>query len=186
LLFLLNQYLTGHNPKPEDTFEALHSLTVDHDIQESSEEMAQCAEANAHSMGVPHVTRKIPWSDEGPFKRPEPGQPFESEARTARYAVTFRLMTEVKSSTIAFAHHADDQLETALIRISRGSTEYGAAGMRPVRRWGMGTAQAPFNYAGLHRWIVRPLLDFSKACVHLYSLVHRNERYSGQDSCYLR
>ena len=92
---------------------------------------------------------------------------FENTARDARYHSLFQLMTRENIPAIAFGHHADDQVETALMRLGRGSTKLGAGGMRPCRRWGMGlssdeNALGYAGYEGMNRWIVRPLLDVSK------------------------
>ena len=90
----------------------------------------------------------------------------------------FRCMNSVPAANggpvnvIALAHHADDQVETALMRFGMGTTELGAAGMRACRRWGMGTADARLGeqalgwagLGGMNKWIVRPLLDVAKAC----------------------
>lgn len=77
-------------------------------------------------------------------------------------------MDETGSYAIAFAHHADDQVETAVMRLAHGSSPLGAIGMRPVRRLGMGEREDnPLTWAGvkgMNRYIVRPLLPVSKVC----------------------
>lgn len=129
--------------------------------------MAHRAAANATSMGVPHHTLHIPWGSP-PFPcRPVPGTPFENIARQARYHVLFRGMTHSGASILAFGHHADDQVETSLMRLARGSTLVGAAGMRRRRKWGMGLGNSTDDLAwvghpGMSRFIIRPLLDFPK------------------------
>ena len=70
----------------------------------------------------------------------------QSEARRARYALLEQAADEADCSLIATAHHADDQLETLLMRLARGSGVDGMSGVRP--RNGR---------------IIRPLLEFSKS-----------------------
>ncbi|KAI6127730.1 hypothetical protein EV401DRAFT_2067558 [Pisolithus croceorrhizus] len=158
LLFLLSRL----NPPA-----SLVSLHVDHGLQRASADMAHRAAANATSMGVPHHTLHIPWGSP-PFPcRPVPGTPFENIARQARYHVLFRGMTHSGASILAFGHHADDQVETSLMRLARGSTLVGAAGMRRRRKWGMGLGNSTDDLAwvghpGMSRFIIRPLLDFPK------------------------
>ncbi|KAI6045581.1 hypothetical protein EDC04DRAFT_2865124 [Pisolithus marmoratus] len=146
---------------------SLVSLHVDHGLQPASADMANRATANAASMGIPHHTLQIPWG-RPPFPhRPVPGTPFENIARQARYHVLFHGMTHSSASILALGHHADDQVETSLMRLARGSTLVGAAGMRRHRRWGMGSGNSTDDLAwvghpGMSRFIIRPLLDFSK------------------------
>ncbi|KAI9070009.1 PP-loop, partial [Trametes sanguinea] len=74
-------------------------------------------------------------------------------------------MDKLQTDVIAFAHHADDQVETAIMRMSQGSGSRGLAAMRPVRRWGMGKKDNEyfaFGADGMRKWIVRPLLHVSK------------------------
>lgn len=70
----------------------------------------------------------------------------ETAARTARYRFFRRVQQERDARWLVTAHHADDQAETVLIRLLRGSGPSGLAGM-PRR--------------GPHG-LVRPLLDFTR------------------------
>ncbi|MGD2046826.1 MAG: tRNA lysidine(34) synthetase TilS [Gemmatimonadota bacterium] len=77
----------------------------------------------------------------------------EEEAREARYAFLERVRDQLGADLVLTAHHADDQAETVLFRLLRGT---GAKGLRgiPARR---------------SRWIARPLLDFWRAELEAYA-----------------
>jgi tRNA(Ile)-lysidine synthase len=70
-------------------------------------------------------------------------------ARRLRYEAFREAAGEWGASRLALAHHADDQAETILMRILRGTGPGGLAGMERIRRWN-----------GI--WIVRPLLSFTR------------------------
>jgi tRNA(Ile)-lysidine synthase len=74
----------------------------------------------------------------------EPAPTGEAAARTVRYAFLRRVAGEVGATSIATAHHADDQAETVLFRAVRGT---GPAGLAGIRDRGPGG-------------LVRPLLPF--------------------------
>ena len=57
----------------------------------------------------------------------------EDAARTARYEFLRRAAREVGASAIATGHTRDDQAETVLLHITRGSGLAGLGGMRPLR-----------------------------------------------------
>lgn len=81
----------------------------------------------------------------------------------------FQAMQHFSAKIIAFAHHADDQVETAVMRKTQGSSIRGLAAMRPVRRWGMGHRENDyyaFGSEGMRSWIVRPFLQVSKVGLH--------------------
>lgn len=167
LLFLLHRYLNRQERDAEAEMKEIISITVDHGLQKSSAEMAKHTEDIAHSMGMKHITREVPWDRQWSIKRPMPGQPFEATARLVRYHELFQAMVSSEIKILATGHHADDQVETALLRLARGSTEYGVSGMKHLRRWGMGTTLEPrsLGWAGLEgmdRWLIRPLLNFTK------------------------
>lgn len=61
---------------------------------------------------------------------------------------------------VLLAHHADDQTETVLMRLARGTSPRGLAGMRPVRQW-----------SGV--FFLRPFLTTSKCRLMSYAKEHR-------------
>jgi tRNA(Ile)-lysidine synthase len=82
------------------------------------------------------------------------GQSLESAARDLRYAYFDRLLPN-EFSIIATAHTLDDQAETVLMRLIRGSGTRGLAGIYPVLKRPNGI-------------VVRPLLDVNRSEVLAY------------------
>lgn len=76
----------------------------------------------------------------------------QSEARKARYAALGEWAEQRVLSAIATAHHADDQAETLLMRLNRGSGLAGLTGVREAR-FMPGSAVS----------LIRPLLTFRRA-----------------------
>lgn len=113
---------------------------VRHDIRPSSQTDAEASHvANlAQEWGVPFACAHI-------VVRDKPHN-LEANARAARYQQLGRLADEHDCPYIATGHHADDQLETLLMSLMRGSGISGMAGMRPV---------SPIR----GRQLLRPMLD---------------------------
>lgn len=121
---------------------ALHALTVDHGLRpESAIEAAEVSRVLL-GWGVSHTVLR--WDGEKPYAR------IQELARAARY----RLMGEfcrAKSIRYLFlAHHADDQVETFLYRLAKGSGIDGLTGMSPCQN---------FEKEGIT--LLRPLLRVS-------------------------
>lgn len=70
------------------------------------------------------------------------GQGLEAAARAARYAAFARLLGE--DEWLLQAHHADDQVETLLLRLLRGAGLAGFAAMPATRALGRGRLLRPF------------------------------------------
>lgn len=92
-------------------------------------------------LGVPHATLRATVSEGN----------VQSNARTARYAALADWMERDGLGALATAHHADDQAETLLMRLNRGSGVAGLAGVR-VRGSVPGTRLA----------LLRPLLGWRR------------------------
>ena len=78
------------------------------------------------------------------------GRSLELQARLTRYEFFENIMAEHDIPLLLTAHHADDQLETLLLRFLRGSGTRGMGGIHPVRPLGQGL-------------VARPLLSCTKA-----------------------
>jgi len=103
---------------------------------------AHCA-AHADALGIEFLGRQVG------IERAA-GQSLEAIAREARYAAFAALLQS--GEVLLTAHHADDQLETVLLRMLRGT---GVRGLTAVRR------DTVFGAGRL----LRPMLDFTRASV---------------------
>lgn len=83
------------------------------------------------------------------------GEGFEAHARRLRYQFFLRVAREQGIRTIATGHTADDQAETVLMRLLRGTTPHGLGGIPALRREGAVS-------------IVRPLLGCTRGDVLAY------------------
>ena len=162
LLFLLNEYIKKLSPNKAHR---LLSLTIDHDLQPTSAQMAEHAAKFAESLRVEHVTTKIPWGEGIYPPKPTSTDQLELLARDSRYALFFAAMRDARVSTLALAHHADDQAETMLMRLGKGTTTLGMIGMLPRSRWGMGSESEGLNWRGhlgMKMYRIRPFLGVGK------------------------
>jgi tRNA(Ile)-lysidine synthase len=121
-------------------------LTVDHGLQPSGakqaervRKVAKAAELSAHVLV---------------WKGAKPAADIEAEARAARYALMGRWCAEHQFPTLYVAHTLEDQAETFLLRLARGSGLDGLAAMQPI---------SPLPVPEFsHITLMRPLLDISK------------------------
>jgi len=118
---------------------AVGLVTVDHGLQEGSAARAADLAAWASSTGFdPVIVETVSVAG-------LPGGP-EAAARTARYAALSAAAVRVGAVAVLLGHTRDDQAETVLLALARGSGPRGLAGM-PARK-------------GI---FVRPLLDVARA-----------------------
>ena len=137
------------------------AVHLDHRLRpESADEAAQVAEWCA-GWGIPFIGRAAA------FDRP-PDANIEQVAREARYACFAEAAAESGARVLALAHHADDQAETLLLHLLRGSGLAGLAGMPVVRREGdlLDPICAARGVARPAVW--RPLLTVGRATILTY------------------
>ncbi|WP_298379970.1 tRNA lysidine(34) synthetase TilS [uncultured Bradyrhizobium sp.] len=120
----------------------LVAVTVDHGLRPEAAREARDVKRLARSLDLPHHTLR--WS--GP--KPSTGVP--AAAREARYGLLAQAARKHGATHILTAHTRDDQAETLLMRMLRGSGVAGLSAMaRETERDGV--------------MLTRPLLDISKA-----------------------
>ena len=130
------------------------AVHVNHGLQVAAELFESHCAALCARLGVALLVQKV-------NAQPAPGQSPEDAARIARYkafeAVALAGQAQAAIKTIALAHHADDQVETLLLALSRGAGLPGLAAM-----------PAQWQRAGL-QW-ARPLLAVAGADVRAWLL----------------
>jgi len=84
----------------------------------------------------------------------ESGKGPEASARDARYSALHAELGQ--DDWLLSAHHREDQAETLLLNLIRGSGPAGVAGIGSLRRFGPG-------------WLVRPMLDVARADIQQYA-----------------
>ncbi|WP_028473978.1 tRNA lysidine(34) synthetase TilS [Nocardioides alkalitolerans] len=114
-------------------------VTVDHGLQDGSDEHAARVVEQMAALGVDEtVAARV--------RVEADGHGVEAAAREARYAVLGQVATHFSAERVLLGHTLDDQAETVLLGLARGSGGRSIAGMR--------RAFDPF---------ARPLLDVSRA-----------------------
>ncbi|EFO31519.1 tRNA(ile)-lysidine synthase [Roseibium sp. TrichSKD4] len=138
LLFLVVEW-----KKRQSWSGALDVVTVDHGLRAESAKEARFVSDICRSLQVRHTI--LEWRPEGALSN------LQGRAREARYALIAEHMEESSSEALVLGHHLDDQAETFLDRLTRGSGVYGLSAMASVEHQGPNGLQ-----------IVRPLLSLSK------------------------
>ena len=101
------------------------AATVDHGLRERSAEEAALAGELCRSHGVAHAVLRRSLPD-----RSGSTANLSARARDLRYALLAHHAEETGARWIVTAHHADDQLETVIMRLNRGSGVRGLAAIR--------------------------------------------------------
>ena len=122
---------------------ALAVLTVDHGLRPEAAEEADAVVALAARLG--HAAEKLVWRHAGP----PPVSGIQAEARAARYRLLSEAARRHRLDAVLLAHTRDDQAETLLMHLARGSGVAGLAAM-PAER----------TFDGVR--FLRPLLDVAK------------------------
>ncbi len=100
--------------------------TIDHGLRAESRAEAEMVGRWAQALGLPHEI--LVWQGAKPRTR------IQERARTARYALLRAHARSLGADYLLTAHHADDQAETILFRLMRGSGIGGLAGMQNMTK----------------------------------------------------
>jgi tRNA(Ile)-lysidine synthase len=119
LTYLLSRWCSKRNVK-------LHAVTVNHGLRpEAAAEARQVAEwVSKWGLGAHKILR---WAG------PKPSTKIQEEARAARYRLMADYCHKNKIRYLFLAHHANDQVETILFRLAKGSGLDGLAGMSALQ-----------------------------------------------------
>lgn len=132
LSFLLSRWAVQHG-------KTLHALTVNHGLRPEAAAEARQVASWVKPWGIVH--KILNWTGDKPATR------IQEEARAARYRLMAAYCQKNKISVLFLAHHANDQAETILFRLAKGSGLDGLSGMS--ERQGFSSKLT----------LVRPLLD---------------------------
>ncbi len=147
LMVLMRRWLRLMRREPEP----VAVLTVDHRLRAQSKDEAAFVAAQARRLGFAHEI--LPWTGA------KPAAGIQAAARIARYRLMTAFCREHAIACLVTAHTEDDQAETFLMRLRRGSGLDGLAAIAPTS-----------ERDGLP--LIRPLLGFSKARLTAYLRAH--------------
>ena len=125
------------------------ALHVHHGLQAAADDFVQHCQQVCAVWGVPLLLRQVQ-------AQPAPGQSPEDAARRARYQALAALAGQAGAASVALAQHADDQVETLLLALSRGAGLPGLAAMPAFwQRGGFDWHRPLLRVAGeaLRRWL---------------------------------
>ncbi len=124
------------------------AVYIHHGLQKEADDWAIHCQKIADNIGVSFLKIRV-------NAQPNNGESPEEAARNARYKEFKNLISE--NDVLLIAQHREDQLETVLLQLFRGSGLKGLAGI---------PEKMPFAKG----FLVRPLLNFSKAEINAYAL----------------
>ncbi|MDD2702665.1 MAG: tRNA lysidine(34) synthetase TilS [Candidatus Omnitrophica bacterium] len=128
----------------------LHVAHLDHGLREDSAKDRKFVERMSATMGLACTAKRI---DIKALARN--GGSLEETARTYRLEFLFRTARKIKAGTVALGHNRDDQAETVLMRLFRGTGLYGLSAISMKR-----------SIKGFI--LIRPLLETSRKDIAAY------------------
>jgi tRNA(Ile)-lysidine synthase len=133
---------------------------LDHTLREESAEDARFVARLAKKLRYPCVLDRVDIAARAKRRK----RSLETEAREARYEFFARVAREHDCPRLFLAHHADDQVETFLFNLFRGSAASGLAGMSDL---------TDRVVAGVRLQISRPMLPLWRVEIDAYIAEHR-------------
>ncbi|HWP10431.1 MAG TPA: tRNA lysidine(34) synthetase TilS [Ramlibacter sp.] len=148
----------------------VHAIHVHHGLQAAADDFARHCEAVCKTLDVPlHVVRVD--------ARNEPGESPEDAARKARYSALAASAASLGMHSVQLAQHADDQVETLLLALSRGAGLPGLAAMPAgFKRHGMRFERPLLAISGadLRAWLAAQGVAFVEDPTNADTAITRN------------
>ncbi|MFH1560256.1 MAG: tRNA lysidine(34) synthetase TilS [Chloroflexota bacterium] len=139
---------------------SLHVAHLDHGLRgQESQEDAQFVAETARQLNLPVTLER----EDVTSYRVGRHLSLEEAAREVRYSFLSRVATAQGAAAVALGHTADDQAETILMHLLRGSGLAGLAGMSPLAYW-------PSLHHSQRVALVRPLLEVRREETRSYCL----------------
>ncbi len=129
---------------------ALLAVHINHGLQTAADAWGDHCRAMAEAYGVEILVERVSVDLDA-------GQGLEAAARDARYRALKPMIQD--GDWLLSAHHQDDQAETLLLNLLRGSGPAGLAGIGALRPFAGG-------------WLARPLLAYSRSELQAYAEQH--------------
>jgi tRNA(Ile)-lysidine synthase len=114
-------YLAARWRKRRQSGPRLVAVTIDHGLRPQARREAAAVKRLADTLGVEHRTMR--------WRGAKPSTGLQEKARLARYRLLHEAAQRAKARCVLTAHTLDDQAETVLFRMARGSGLAGIAGM---------------------------------------------------------
>ncbi len=143
LLYAAQRHAAAHGIR-------LHAFHIHHGLSDQADAWEAHVRRQAAQHGIAFDTRRIDVAGQGN------GTGTEDASRTGRYAALGALCREHDVPLLLVAHHQDDQAETVLLQLLRGSGVAGLSGMDTCN-----TAPSLLGHATL--WMARPMLALSRS-----------------------
>ncbi len=138
---------------------ALHALHIHHGISRNADAWLEHCERTCAQLGIAFEARRVTLDLDDK-------EGTEAAARKARYGALGALCHEHGVKLLLSAHHQDDQAETVLLQLLRGSGAAGLSGME-----GANVAPELLGYPDLV--MARPLLSVSRRQLASYVAAHQ-------------
>lgn len=136
---------------PSGCSQSFSAVYVDHGLSPNAKKWGQHCQHICYELDMPLTIVEV-------NARAENGQSPEAAARTARYQAFSQILR--KGEYLLTAQHLDDQAETLLLQLLRGSGTRGLSAMPSIKPFAQG-------------WLCRPMLDDKKQAIIAYARQHQ-------------
>ena len=137
--------------RSQGSLQTLRAVHIHHGLSDLADSWQAFCQSFCHSLNIPLTVARVELSGTS-------GGGIEQEARQARYQIFEEVLND--GGSLLMGHHQDDQAETLLLRLFRGTGLEGLQGIPGRRALGKGQ-------------ILRPLLNVSRAGIEDYARRHQ-------------